>query len=185
MAIATINPATGEKIREFDELTDDQLEEKLARSAESFRTWRTTSFGERAALLQRTADILEQEAEELGRTATIEMGKTLTSAVAEVQKCAKGCRWYAENGEALLADIPHDVPGAEVVTRFQPLGPVLAVMPWNFPYWQVFRFAAPGLMAGNVGLLKHASNVPQVAHAIEDIFRDAGFPAEVFQALLI
>jgi succinate-semialdehyde dehydrogenase/glutarate-semialdehyde dehydrogenase len=185
MAITTTNPATGETIREFDELTDEQVEEKLARAAEAFRSWRTSSFADRAALLRRAADILDDEAAELGRTATIEMGKTLASAVAEVHKCAKGCRWYAEHGQAILADVPRDVPGADVVTRYQPLGPVLAIMPWNFPYWQVFRFAAPALIAGNVGLLKHASNVPQVALAIEDVLRRAGFPDGAFQTLLV
>jgi succinate-semialdehyde dehydrogenase / glutarate-semialdehyde dehydrogenase len=185
MAIATTNPATGETVREFDELTDAQLEDKLARAAETFRSWRTTGFAERADLLRRAADLLDEEADELGGTATLEVGKTLASAVAELHKCAKGCRWFAEHTEEILADVPHDVEGADVVTRYQPLGPVLAVMPWNFPYWQVFRFAAPALMAGNVGLLKHASNVPQCALAIEDLLRRAGFPDGVFQTLLI
>jgi succinate-semialdehyde dehydrogenase/glutarate-semialdehyde dehydrogenase len=188
MAIATTNPATGETVREFDELSPDQVQEKLQRAADAFPTYRRTTFGERAELLCRAADILEAEAEKLGRIATLEVGKTVTSAVAEVRKCAKGCRWYAEHAEAILADVPREVQGvqgASVFTRYQPLGPVLAIMPWNFPYWQVFRFAAPALMAGNVGLLKHASNVPQSALAIEDVLRRAGFPEGVFQTLLV
>jgi succinate-semialdehyde dehydrogenase/glutarate-semialdehyde dehydrogenase len=185
MAIATTNPATGETIREFDELTDEQVQEKLQLAADTFRSYRTTTYAERADLLRRAADILDAEAAELGRIATLEMGKTLASAVAEVGKCAKGCRWYADHAQEILADVPHEVEGATVFTRFEPLGPVLAIMPWNFPYWQVFRFAAPALMAGNVGLLKHASNVPQSALAIEDVLRRAGFPEGAFQTLLI
>lgn len=184
MAIATVNPATGERVREFDALTEEQLDGKLALAAEAFRAYRKTSFGDRAALLRRAADILEAEADELGRLATLEMGKTHAAAVAEVQKSAKGCRWYADHGAEMLADEPWPVEGAKVFTRYEPLGPVLAVMPWNFPYWQVFRFAA-ALMAGNVGLLKHASNVPQCALAIEDVLRRAGFPEGVFQTLLV
>ncbi|MGW3991963.1 NAD-dependent succinate-semialdehyde dehydrogenase [Amycolatopsis sp. NPDC004772] len=187
MAIASVNPATGETLRTFDELTDEQVEQKIARAAAAFREHRRTSFAERAERLRRAADILEAETDELARLATLEMGKTLASAKAEVAKCAKGCRWFAEHTEALLADEPHDVGDADanVFTRYEPLGPVLAVMPWNFPYWQVFRFACPALMAGNVGLLKHASNVPQVALAIEDVLRRAGFAEGVFQTLLV
>ncbi|MGW5740544.1 NAD-dependent succinate-semialdehyde dehydrogenase [Amycolatopsis sp. NPDC003861] len=187
MAIASVNPATGETMRTFDELTDEQVEQKIARAAAAFREHRRTSFAERAERLRRAADILEAETDELARLATLEMGKTLASAKAEVAKCAKGCRWFAEHTEALLADEPHDVGDADanVFTRYEPLGPVLAVMPWNFPYWQVFRFACPALMAGNVGLLKHASNVPQVALAIEDVLRRAGFAEGVFQTLLV
>jgi len=187
MGFATTNPATGETLREFDELTDEQLEEKLARAAEVFRSYRQTSFAQRADWLRRAGEILDAEADELGKLATLEMGKTLAEAVAEVRKCVKGCDWYAEHTEELLADEPHQVSvdGANVFTRYEPLGPVLAVMPWNFPYWQVFRFLCPALMAGNVGLLKHASNVPQVALAIEDVVRRAGFPEGVFQTLLI
>jgi succinate-semialdehyde dehydrogenase/glutarate-semialdehyde dehydrogenase len=185
MAIATINPTTGETVRTFDALTAEQLEQKLQRAADTFRTFRTTTYAERAAVLRRAADIFDAETDELGRLATLEMGKTLASARAEVTKCAKGCRWFADHTEEILADVPHEMDGAEVFTRYQPLGPVLAVMPWNFPYWQVLRFAAPALMAGNVGLLKHASNVPQVALAIEDVLRRAGFPEGVFQTLLV
>jgi succinate-semialdehyde dehydrogenase/glutarate-semialdehyde dehydrogenase len=185
MAIASTNPATGELLQSFDALTEEQIEEKLAAAAAAFRTYRHTTFAERAGWLRAAADILDAEAEALGRLATLEMGKTLASAIAEVGKCAKGCRWYAERTEAMLADQPHPVDGAKVFTRYEPLGPVLAIMPWNFPYWQVFRFAAPALMTGNVGLLKHASNVPQCALAIEDVLRRAGFPEGAFQTLLV
>jgi succinate-semialdehyde dehydrogenase/glutarate-semialdehyde dehydrogenase len=185
MAIATVNPATGETIREFDELTDAQVQEKLQRAADAFREFRTTTYTERARPLNRAADILDAEADELGRIAALEVGKTLASAIAEVGECAKGCRWFAEHTEAILADSPHDVPYANVFTRYQPLGPVLAITPWNFPYRQVFHFAAPALMAGDGGLLKHASNVPQVALAIEDVLHRAGFPEGVFQTLLV
>ncbi|MEV6823433.1 NAD-dependent succinate-semialdehyde dehydrogenase [Amycolatopsis sp. NPDC051102] len=188
MAIATVNPATGETLRTFDELTDAEVDRKIARAVTAFHEHRRTSFAERAERMRRAADILDAETDELARLATLEMGKTLASAKAEVAKSAKGCRWFAEHTEALLADEPHDVDddsGANVFTRYEPLGPVLAVMPWNFPYWQVFRFACPALMAGNVGLLKHASNVPQVALAIEDVLRRAGFAEGVFQTLLI
>jgi succinate-semialdehyde dehydrogenase/glutarate-semialdehyde dehydrogenase len=185
MAIASTNPATGELLQSFDALTEEQIDEKLATAAAAFRSYRTTTFAERADWLRRAADILDAEADALGRLATLEMGKTLASAVAEVGKCAKGCRWYAEHTEAVLADQPHPFDGAKVFTRYEPLGPVLAIMPWNFPYWQVFRFAAPALMTGNVGLLKHASNVPQCALAIEDVLARAGFPPGVFQTLLV
>jgi succinate-semialdehyde dehydrogenase/glutarate-semialdehyde dehydrogenase len=185
MAIATTDPSTGETIRTFDPLTEDQLGMRIIASSHAFTHWRDTPMDRRAALFRDLAALLDEEAEELGRIATQEVGKTLASAVAEVHKCAKGCRYYADNAEAMLADQPHDVPGARVVTRYEPLGPVLAVMPWNFPYWQVFRFAAPALMAGNTGLLKHASNVPQCALAIEDAFVRAGFPEKVFQTLLV
>jgi succinate-semialdehyde dehydrogenase/glutarate-semialdehyde dehydrogenase len=185
MAIATTNPATGETIKTFDALTDEQLEQKLQTASEVFRTYRTTTFAQRAGWLRRAAEILDDEAEELGGLATLEMGKTKASGIAEIHKCAKGCRWYADHAEGILADQPRDVEGARVFTRYQPLGPVLAIMPWNFPYWQVFRFAAPALMAGNVGLLKHASNVPQCALAIEDVLRRAGFPEGAFQTLLV
>lgn len=185
VAIATTNPSTGERVREFDPLTDRQLQDALERASTAFTDFRATTFAQRAQWMRRTAEILDAEADELGRLATLEMGKTLGAAVAEVHKSAAGCRYYAEHAEAMLADESWPVEGARVFTRYQPLGPVLAVMPWNFPYWQVFRFVAPALMAGNVGLLKHASNVPQVAMAIEDVLRRAGLPEGVFQALLI
>jgi succinate-semialdehyde dehydrogenase/glutarate-semialdehyde dehydrogenase len=185
MAIATVNPATGERVRSFDALTADELDRKVQLAADTFRSYRLTSYAERAAKLHAAADILDAEATELGRIATLEMGKTLTAAEGEVRKSAKGCRWYADHGEEMLADQPWPVESGQAYTRYEPLGPVLAVMPWNFPYWQVFRFAAPALMAGNVGLLKHASNVPQSALAIEDVLRRAGFGEGVFQTLLI
>ncbi|HET6763752.1 MAG TPA: NADP-dependent succinic semialdehyde dehydrogenase [Longimicrobiaceae bacterium] len=185
MSIATINPATGETLRTFSALTDEELEVRLARAAETFRSYRRTSFAQRAGWMARAAEILEAEKGELGRTMTTEMGKTLASAIAEVEKCARTCRFYAERAEAMLADQEVKTDARRSFIRYQPLGPVLAVMPWNFPLWQVFRFAAPGLMAGNVGLLKHASNVPQCALAIEDVFRRAGFPEGAFQTLLI
>jgi succinate-semialdehyde dehydrogenase/glutarate-semialdehyde dehydrogenase len=185
VAIATVNPATGQQVRSFDALTDEELDEKLSRAAEAFKEYQWTPFAQRAALLRRAGEILEEEADDLARLATLEVGKTLASSVAEVHKCVAGCRYFADHAEAMLADEPWPVEGARVFTRFEPLGPVLAIMPWNFPYWQVFRFAAPALMAGNVGLLKHASNVPQVALAIEQVLRRAGFPEGVFQTLLV
>ncbi|HZS22061.1 MAG TPA: aldehyde dehydrogenase family protein, partial [Pseudonocardiaceae bacterium] len=185
MAIATINPATGEQVRSFQPLTDGELDRKLARAAEAFDEYRQTSFAQRAAMLRRAAQILEDEVDELARLATLEMGKTLAASVAEVHKCSAGCRYFADHAEAMLADEPWPVEGARVFTRYEPLGPVLGIMPWNFPYWQVFRFAAPALMAGNVGLLKHASNVPQVALAIEDVLLRAGCAEGVFQTLLV
>ena len=185
MAISTVNPATGEEIETFKALTDEEIDGKLRLAAETFHEYRKTSFEERSRMLLRAAEILEEEAEELGRVMTGEMGKTLAAATAEAQKCVRGCRYYAEHAEAMLADEPVELEGARAFVRYQPLGPVLAVMPWNFPFWQVFRFAAPALMAGNVGLLKHASNVPKCALAIEDIIHRAGFPEGAFQTLLI
>jgi succinate-semialdehyde dehydrogenase / glutarate-semialdehyde dehydrogenase len=185
LAISTVNPATGEEIEVFEELTDEQVDEKIGRAYETFLEWRKTSFAERSRLLIRAAEILEEEAEEFGRIMTTEMGKTLASAIGEANKCVRGCRYYAENAERFLADEEIALDGAKTYVRYEPLGPVLAVMPWNFPFWQVFRFAAPALMAGNVGLLKHASNVPQCALAIEDIIHRAGFPEGAFQTLLI
>ncbi|HET6385400.1 MAG TPA: NAD-dependent succinate-semialdehyde dehydrogenase [Armatimonadota bacterium] len=185
MPIASINPATGETLRTFEPLSDRELESKLALAAETFQHFRRASIYDRAAKMARAADILEREKEALGRLMTTEMGKPLTAAVDEAAKCALGCRYYAENGPHFLSDETVDVPGAWSFIRYQPVGPVLAVMPWNFPFWQVFRFAAPALVAGNVGLLKHASNVPQCALAIEDILRRAGFPPGAFQTLFI
>ncbi|MBV9848581.1 MAG: NAD-dependent succinate-semialdehyde dehydrogenase [Armatimonadetes bacterium] len=184
MPIATINPATGETIQTFTPLTDAQVEEKLQRAAEAFREHRRTSFAERAEKMRRAAGILESEKDALARTMTLEVGKTIKASREEVEKCARGCRFYAENAEKFLADEPITMDGARAYKHYRPLGPVLAIMPWNFPLWQVFRFAAPALMAGNVGLLKHAENVPRCALAIEDVFRRAGFPAGVFQTLL-
>ncbi len=185
MTIATVNPATGETIATFEALSRSDLEQKLQRAVEAFRIHRRRSFAERAAGVRRAAEILDSRAGELARTITLEMGKPIKAAVAEVQKCAMVCRHYADNAERYLADEHIKTDAAQSYVRFEPLGAILAVMPWNFPFWQVFRFAAPALMAGNVGLLKHASNVPQSALAIEDIFREAGFDRGEFQTLLI
>jgi len=185
MAIASINPASGETLKVFDPLTAAELAQKIELAWEAFRSYRRTSFAQRAVWLANAARILEDGKQEFGRIMTAEMGKTLKSAVAEAEKCAWACRYYAENGERQLAEETIATNASRSFVRYQPLGPVLAVMPWNFPFWQVFRFAAPALMAGNVGLLKHASNVPQCALAIERILRDGGFPEGAFQALLI
>jgi succinate-semialdehyde dehydrogenase/glutarate-semialdehyde dehydrogenase len=185
MSIATTNPATGEVLKNFEPISDAQLEEKLQRAVEAFTTYRKTTFASRAALMMKAAEILEADKEKFGRMMTTEMGKTYRSAVDEAVKCAWVCRYYAEHAEKFLADEAADVPGSQSFVRYLPLGPILAVMPWNFPFWQVFRFIAPSLMAGNVGLLKHASNVPQSALMIEDVLRRAGFPEGVFQTLLI
>ncbi len=188
MAIATVDPTTGQTLKTFPALTDEQVQERLARAAAAAKGYRRTSFAERAGWLRAAADLLDAEAEQVAGVMTTEMGKTLASARAEVGKCAAGCRWYAEHAERLLADEPCDaaaVGAIRALARYQPMGVVLAVMPWNFPLWQAMRFAAPALMAGNVGLLKHASNVPQTALFLEDLFRRAGFPADVFQTLLI
>ncbi|HEY3580700.1 MAG TPA: aldehyde dehydrogenase family protein, partial [Pyrinomonadaceae bacterium] len=185
MAIATINPTTGATVKTFEELTSAEIEAKLALAAQTFQTHRRSSFADRAQKMTRAAEILESEKQELGRLMTIEMGKPLKAAISEAEKCVWVCRYYAENAERHLADQVVETNAKRSYVRFQPLGPVLAVMPWNFPFWQVFRFAAPALMAGNVGLLKHASNVPQCALAIEDIFRRAGFSEGAFQTLLI
>jgi succinate-semialdehyde dehydrogenase/glutarate-semialdehyde dehydrogenase len=183
--LSSVNPATGEVLARFEEISDAELEARIARAAQTFRTWRRRPFAERAALMARAADVLDQRKEHWGRTMTLEMGKTFKSAVAEAEKCAWVCRFYAENAERFLADEEVKASATRSYVRFLPLGPVLAVMPWNFPFWQVFRFAAPALMAGNVGLLKHASNVPQSALAIEEVFRLAGFPDGCFQTLLV
>jgi len=185
MTIASINPATGETIRTFAALSEHEIESKLQCAVEAFRVNRARSFADRAKRLQRAAEILERDAKKHGRTMTLEMGKPIGAAVAEVQKCALACRYYVENGERHLADERIKTDADDSYVHFQPIGPVLAIMPWNFPFWQVFRFAAPALMAGNVGLLKHSSNVPQSAMAIETILREAGFDRDEFQTLLI
>jgi succinate-semialdehyde dehydrogenase / glutarate-semialdehyde dehydrogenase len=185
MAIATINPTTGEVVKTFTALTDAQVDEKIAKAAKTFQTFRKTSFADRARWMNKAADILDSEKEGLGRLMTLEMGKTLSSAIAEVEKCAVGCRYYAQNAEKFLTDEVIATTASKSYIHYQALGIVLAVMPWNYPLWQVFRFVAPGLMAGNVGLLKHASNVPQSALKIEEIVTRAGFPHGVFQTLLI
>jgi len=183
--IASVNPTTGETIKTFESLSESQIDEKLQRAADTFRSYRNTTFEEREPMMLRAAEILEQEKDEFARLMTVEMGKPIKGAVGEAEKCALVCRYYAKNARHHLADELVETNATRSYVRFQPLGPVLAVMPWNFPFWQVFRFAAPALMAGNVGLLKHASNVPQCALAIEDIFRRAGFPEGAFQTLLV
>jgi succinate-semialdehyde dehydrogenase/glutarate-semialdehyde dehydrogenase len=185
MAIATINPATGKVEKTFEALSDAQIEVKLQTAADTFARYRHVPFSERAKMMLKAAEILEKEKEDFGRVMTTEMGKTFRSAVDEAAKCALGCRYYAENAEKFLADEIVETTASRSYIRYQPLGAVLAVMPWNFPFWQVLRFAAPALMAGNVGLLKHASIVPQSALLIEDLFRRAGFPIGCFQTLLI
>jgi len=185
MPIVTINPTTNETIKTFTFLTENEIEEKLKLADDIFKAYRHTSFQERAEKMSRAADILENEKSEFAKLMTTEMGKTFLSAVAEAEKCARVCRYYAETAEKHLAEENIKTNAARSFIRYEPLGVVLAVMPWNFPFWQVFRFAAPALMAGNAGLLKHASNVPQCALAIEDIFLRAGFPSGAFQTLLI
>ncbi|GAA1480105.1 NADP-dependent succinic semialdehyde dehydrogenase [Gordonia sinesedis] len=188
MAIATINPTTGETVRTFDAASDEEVEAALARAASRFADYRTTSFEQRATWLRNTADLLEAEADEVAAMMTQEMGKTLAAAKAETLKCARAFRYVAEHGAQDLADEPADaeaVGATSAYMRYQPLGPVLAVMPWNFPLWQAVRFAAPALMAGNVGILKHASNVPQSALYLSDVLARAGFPDGCFQTLLI
>ena len=185
MPISSINPATGEVLKAFEALSDRELEEKLNRAAAQFRQHRSTSFAERAAWMLRAAEILDSEKKSFARTMTLEMGKPINAAIQEAEKCAWVCRYYAENAERHLIDEHVATNATRSFVRFQPLGIVLAVMPWNFPFWQVFRFAAPALMAGNVGLLKHASNVPQCALGIEEVFSRAGFPEGAFQTLLI
>src|SRR6267154_1680960 len=185
MAIATVNPTTGQLMKSFEALSDAEIEVKLERAADTFLKYRQVPFAERARMMMRAADILDRDKELFARMMTTEMGKTLRSAVDEAVKCAWVCRYYAENAERFLADEVVETTASRSYVRYQPLGPVLAIMPWNFPFWQVLRFAAPALMAGNVGLLKHASIVPQSALAIEDIFRRAGFPDGAFQTLLV
>ncbi|AIV37780.1 NADP-dependent succinic semialdehyde dehydrogenase [Streptomyces sp. R1] len=191
MPIATVNPANGETLRTYEAMGEEEIERRIELAEATFRTYRTTGFYERAGLMRRAADLLEADQKEIGRVITTEMGKPVKQARAEAAKCAKAMRWYADHAAELLADEePDDADvkdsgASRALVRYRPLGPVLAVMPWNFPLWQVIRFAAPALMAGNVGLLKHASNVPQTALYLEDLFHRAGFPEGCFQTLLI
>ena len=185
MTIATVNPATGQILRTFTPLSEPELDARLQCAADAFRRYRKTPIAERTRMLARAAEILENEKEKFGRLMAIEMGKTLKAAIEEAAKCAWGCRYYAEQAERFLADEVVETSAGRSFVTYQPIGPVLAIMPWNFPFWQVFRFAAPALAAGNVALLKHASNVPQCALAIQEIFRRAGFPEGCFQTLLI
>ncbi|GGY31823.1 NADP-dependent succinic semialdehyde dehydrogenase [Streptomyces djakartensis] len=191
MPIATVNPANGETLKTYEAMGEEEIERRLQLAEATFRTYRTTTFDERARLLHKAADLLEEDQQDIARVMTTEMGKPIRQARAEAAKCAKAMRWYADHAEELLADEEpaeadvKDSGAARVRVRYRPLGPVLAVMPWNFPLWQVVRFAAPALMAGNVGLLKHASNVPQTALYLEDLFHRAGFTEGCFQTLLI
>ena len=185
MAIATINPATGEVLKTFQPLTDAEIEKKIQVAVTTFKAERNTPFTVRAKRMLKAAEILERDKDKFAHLMTLEMGKTYKSAVAEAVKCTTACLYYAENAQKMLADEVVDTGAKKSFIRYLPIGPILAVMPWNFPFWQVFRFAAPALMAGNVGLLKHASNVPQCALAIESIFLEAGFPEGAFQTLLI
>ncbi|MDR0787329.1 MAG: NAD-dependent succinate-semialdehyde dehydrogenase [Gemmatimonadota bacterium] len=185
MVIESRNPVTGELLASFEELLPEEVEKRLAISRAAFEAHHTTSFAHRAEKLRKVAAILEAECRTFAGLMTAEMGKTITASLAEVAKSARGCRFYADGGAAMLADEMVDSPTGRAFVRYQPIGPVLAVMPWNFPFWQVIRFAAPALMAGNVCLLKHASNVPQCALALEEIFRRAGFDQGEFQTLLI
>ncbi|UGQ12225.1 NADP-dependent succinic semialdehyde dehydrogenase [Yinghuangia sp. ASG 101] len=189
MTVASVNPATGETLKTFPSLTSDEIEERVALAHRAFRDQRRTTFATRAAWMTATADVLDSRREDVARVMTAEMGKTIVSARAEAAKCARTMRFYAEHAEGFLADEPLADPSAvgakAAMIRWQPLGVVLAVMPWNFPLWQVVRFAAPALMAGNTGLLKHASNVPQTALLLDELFREGGFPEGCFQALLI
>jgi len=185
MAIASVNPANGKVLKTFEALSDPQVDAKIGRAAGVFASFQRLPFTQRGRWMMNAAEILENEKEELGRLMTMEMGKPLRSAIEEAVKCAWACRYYAENAERFLADEAVETAATKSYIHYQPLGPILAVMPWNFPFWQVFRFVAPALMAGNVGLLKHASNVPQCALKIEEILSRAGFPEGAFQTLLI
>ncbi len=185
MAIATINPATGEVLKTFHALSEGEIEKKVQLAVSVFKAERKTPFSVRAQRMLEAAEILERDKDKLGHLMTLEMGKPYKAAVAEAVKCTTACRYYAENTERFMADEVVETGAKKSFVRYLPIGPILAVMPWNFPFWQVIRFAAPALMAGNVGLLKHASNVPQCALAIESIFLEAGFPEGAFQTLLI
>jgi len=185
MPIETVNPATGESIKRFTPLTDAEIDERLAIAERTFASWRRAPIRTRAEVVARAGDLLEQRKLEYGRLMTLEMGKPLKAAIDEAAKCATACRYYAENAEKFLSDEAVDAGDVRSFIAFEPLGPVLAVMPWNFPFWQVIRFAAPALAAGNVGLLKHSSNVPQCALALEQLFVEAGAPGGAFQTLLI
>jgi succinate-semialdehyde dehydrogenase/glutarate-semialdehyde dehydrogenase len=180
-----INPATGETIKTYPTLTADEVSDIIAKSHEAFQSWRNTTFAERSGLMKKAAQILRDSVDEYAELMALEMGKAIKEGRAEANKCAWVCDYYADNAETFLAQEPVETDASRSFVSFQPIGVVLAVMPWNFPFWQVFRFAAPALMAGNVGILKHASNVPGCALAIEDVFRKAGFPENTFRTMLI
>jgi succinate-semialdehyde dehydrogenase/glutarate-semialdehyde dehydrogenase len=185
MSIQSVNPATGEVLQTFRATSPAELERIMARAHAAFVEWRSVPFATRAERMRDAARLLRKDKAEHARTMTLEMGKPIVQAEAEVDKCALGCDYYADHAEGFLAEQPRETDASRSYVRFDPLGPVLAVMPWNFPFWQVFRFAAPALMAGNAGILKHASNVSRCALAIEAIFRDAGFPQGLFSAVLL
>src|SRR2546421_3433641 len=185
MAIASINPATGEKLKEFKAHNDAEIEKRLKHAEKAFQHHRGESFPKRVQLMVAAATLLDREKEELARTMTLEMGKLFRASVEEIEKSARGCRYYAENAERFLEDEPAQTGARRSYLRYEPMGPVLAIMPWNFPFWQVLRFAAPALVAGNVGILKHASNVPRCALEIEQVFREAGLPEGVFRTVLV
>src|ERR1700730_5257385 len=185
MAIASINPATGEKLKEFKPHDDADIEKTLRQASAAFEKHRREPFPRRTDLMMSVATLLEREKKELAHTITLEMGKLFRDSVAEIDKCSRGYRYYAENAERFLEDESAQTDARRSYVHYEPMGPVLAIMPWNFPFWQVFRFAAPALMAGNVGILKHAANVPQCALAIEQLFCRAGFDEGIFQTLLI
>ena len=185
MAITSINPATGKTIKTYDEMTPEQAAAAVAQAHETWRTWRATSFAERAKPMKKTAEMLRKRKDELAKLMAVEMGKPLMQGAAEAEKCAWACDYYAEHGAAFLADERREADGSRSYVRFEAIGPVLAIMPWNFPFWQVFRFAAPALVAGNAGLLKHAPNVSRCALEIEGVFREAGFPDGLFRAVFL
>jgi succinate-semialdehyde dehydrogenase/glutarate-semialdehyde dehydrogenase len=186
VGMESVNPATGERLESYEEADESEVDDALERATDAYEAWRERPIREREGHLEAAGEVLRDRKREFGELMTREMGKPIDQAVSEVEKCARVCDHYATHADAYLADEPHAAPaGATVKTTYQPLGPVVAVMPWNFPFWQVFRFAAPNLTAGNVGLLKHASNVPGCAVAIEEVFEEAGYPEGVFQSLLI
>jgi succinate-semialdehyde dehydrogenase/glutarate-semialdehyde dehydrogenase len=185
MSFKSINPATGEMLAEHPGHTSVEVEERIARATEAARRWRRTPIAQRAAVVQQLGALLETDKERLGRLMTLEMGKPIRSAVEEAAKCATACAYYARHGPSFVADHPVDDSDHRSFVAYEPFGVVLAIMPWNFPFWQVIRFLAPALVAGNVGLLKHASNVPQCALELESLVRRAGAPEGVFQTLLI
>src|SRR5580658_4992622 len=185
MAIESINPATGDVVARYEEMAPAAVADIVAKTHEAFLGWRRTSFTTRAQAMRKAAEILRSDASHYGKLMAQEMGKPLRDGIAEAQKCATGCDFYAEHAARFLAPEPVATEARKCFVTFNPLGVILAVMPWNFPFWQVFRFAAPGLMAGNAAVLKHASNVPGCALAIEDVFRRAGFPENLFRTLMI
>jgi len=185
MAFESRNPVTGEIVAKFDNMSDVQIEAALTASMSAQKTLKSWSMDKRKAAMHRIADILDAEAEALGAIITLEMGKTLKSAIGEVKKCAMGCRYYADHAEGMMADEPVEATSATTYKTYLPLGPIMVVMPWNYPLWQVYRFVGPALMAGNTGLLKHASNVPQCSLSVEDVVRRAGFPEGTLQNIFV